>query len=240
MLTGPQQMPVFSDQVLQPEDKRDIIAYLQGAGDTRRTRAASASAGSARSPRVCGAGWSASACWSAWRSGSAPRASRPRERRPNERREANLPAVKPEDEHGTVECWRSRSRTRASSRTNRGSPTSTRRRPTGSSARCRRMFGLAALLVAGLLCRVLRHPAGLDPRVRAAVRQREQPGHRPVPRPRAVPDRRRRDPVGQEADGRRPRSPRSGTPRTRRRSRTPRSSRPSRRARPSPASPAAS
>jgi ubiquinol-cytochrome c reductase cytochrome c subunit len=29
MLTGPQQMPVFSDQVLQPEDKRDIIAYLK-------------------------------------------------------------------------------------------------------------------------------------------------------------------------------------------------------------------
>ncbi|MFI7060823.1 c-type cytochrome [Kribbella sp. NPDC050124] len=28
MLTGPQQMPVFSDQVLQPEDKRDIIAYI--------------------------------------------------------------------------------------------------------------------------------------------------------------------------------------------------------------------
>ena len=28
MLTGPQQMPVFSDQVMQPDDKRDIIAYL--------------------------------------------------------------------------------------------------------------------------------------------------------------------------------------------------------------------
>ncbi|WP_433021727.1 cytochrome bc1 complex diheme cytochrome c subunit [Kribbella sp. CA-294648] len=28
MLTGPQQMPVFSDQVLQPDDKRDVIAYL--------------------------------------------------------------------------------------------------------------------------------------------------------------------------------------------------------------------
>jgi ubiquinol-cytochrome c reductase cytochrome c subunit len=28
MLTGPQQMPVFSDQVMQPEDKRDVIAYL--------------------------------------------------------------------------------------------------------------------------------------------------------------------------------------------------------------------
>ncbi len=29
LVTGPQQMPVFSDQVLQPEEKRDIIAYLQ-------------------------------------------------------------------------------------------------------------------------------------------------------------------------------------------------------------------
>lgn len=28
MLTGPQQMPVFSDEVLTPEDKRDIIAYI--------------------------------------------------------------------------------------------------------------------------------------------------------------------------------------------------------------------
>jgi len=29
MLTGPQQMPVFSDQVLRPEEKRDVIAYLK-------------------------------------------------------------------------------------------------------------------------------------------------------------------------------------------------------------------
>lgn len=28
MLTGPQQMPVFSDQVLKPEQKKDIIAYI--------------------------------------------------------------------------------------------------------------------------------------------------------------------------------------------------------------------
>jgi ubiquinol-cytochrome c reductase cytochrome c subunit len=28
MLTGPQQMPVFSEQTLSPEDKRDIIAFL--------------------------------------------------------------------------------------------------------------------------------------------------------------------------------------------------------------------
>ena len=29
MLTGPQQMPVFSDGVLTPQDKKDIIAYLK-------------------------------------------------------------------------------------------------------------------------------------------------------------------------------------------------------------------
>jgi ubiquinol-cytochrome c reductase cytochrome c subunit len=29
MLTGPQQMPVFSDDVLKPEQKRELIAYLK-------------------------------------------------------------------------------------------------------------------------------------------------------------------------------------------------------------------
>ena len=29
MLTGPQQMPVFSDEVLKPQEKREIIAYLK-------------------------------------------------------------------------------------------------------------------------------------------------------------------------------------------------------------------
>ena len=33
MITGPQQMPVFSDTVLDPEEKRDIIAYLQSIED---------------------------------------------------------------------------------------------------------------------------------------------------------------------------------------------------------------
>ena len=42
MLTGPQQMPVFSDEVLSPEDKRQIIAYLKKTEETpelRRLRA---------------------------------------------------------------------------------------------------------------------------------------------------------------------------------------------------------
>lgn len=29
MITGPQQMPVFSDSTLTPDDKRDIIAYVE-------------------------------------------------------------------------------------------------------------------------------------------------------------------------------------------------------------------
>jgi ubiquinol-cytochrome c reductase cytochrome c subunit len=33
MLTGPQQMPVFSDDVLTPEQKRDVIFYVQSLGE---------------------------------------------------------------------------------------------------------------------------------------------------------------------------------------------------------------
>ncbi len=33
MVTGPQQMPVFSDQVITPEDKRNIIAYIKTVQD---------------------------------------------------------------------------------------------------------------------------------------------------------------------------------------------------------------
>jgi len=33
MLTGPQQMPVFSDEVLTPEEKREVIAYLKSIED---------------------------------------------------------------------------------------------------------------------------------------------------------------------------------------------------------------
>jgi len=34
MLTGPQQMPVFSDGVLKPDEKRDVIAYLKSIEET--------------------------------------------------------------------------------------------------------------------------------------------------------------------------------------------------------------
>ncbi len=34
MLTGPQQMPVFSDGVVKPDEKRDIIAYLKSLEDS--------------------------------------------------------------------------------------------------------------------------------------------------------------------------------------------------------------
>ena len=36
LITGPQQMPVFSDEVITPEQKRDIIAYIQSIHDTPR------------------------------------------------------------------------------------------------------------------------------------------------------------------------------------------------------------
>jgi ubiquinol-cytochrome c reductase cytochrome c subunit len=39
MLTGPQQMPVFSNAVLTPEDKRDIIAYIYSVNDKEQTPA---------------------------------------------------------------------------------------------------------------------------------------------------------------------------------------------------------
>ncbi len=39
MLTGPQQMPLFSNAVLTPEDKRDIIAYIYAINDKEQTPA---------------------------------------------------------------------------------------------------------------------------------------------------------------------------------------------------------
>jgi ubiquinol-cytochrome c reductase cytochrome c subunit len=36
LITGPQQMPVFSDDVLKPEEKRDIISYLQSIQENPR------------------------------------------------------------------------------------------------------------------------------------------------------------------------------------------------------------
>lgn len=39
MLTGPQQMPLFSNAVLTPQDKRDIIAYIESIQDREETPA---------------------------------------------------------------------------------------------------------------------------------------------------------------------------------------------------------
>jgi ubiquinol-cytochrome c reductase cytochrome c subunit len=30
MITGPQQMPVFADSVIRPDEKRELIAYVKG------------------------------------------------------------------------------------------------------------------------------------------------------------------------------------------------------------------
>ena len=40
MLTGPQSMPVFNDNNITPENKQDIIAYLNDAAHAGRARAA--------------------------------------------------------------------------------------------------------------------------------------------------------------------------------------------------------
>jgi ubiquinol-cytochrome c reductase cytochrome c subunit len=36
LITGPQQMPVFSDEVLTPDQKRDVIAYIESIDETPR------------------------------------------------------------------------------------------------------------------------------------------------------------------------------------------------------------
>ena len=52
MLTGPQNMPKFTDRQLPPEEKKDIIAYIKSIEGDTTTPAATPSAGSARSPKA--------------------------------------------------------------------------------------------------------------------------------------------------------------------------------------------
>ena len=52
MLTGPQNMPKFSDRQLSPEEKKDIIAYVKSVTDGNNNPVVTRSAGSARSPRA--------------------------------------------------------------------------------------------------------------------------------------------------------------------------------------------
>ena len=61
MLTGPQQMPVFSDGVLKPEEKRDIIAYLKSIENDPELRRRLARLARSRSARASPPGSSASA-----------------------------------------------------------------------------------------------------------------------------------------------------------------------------------
>ena len=70
MLTGPQNMPKFSDRQLSPEEKKDIVAYVRDGDTGARTPAATASAASDRRPRAWRCGSSASSPSSAWRCGS--------------------------------------------------------------------------------------------------------------------------------------------------------------------------
>ncbi len=52
MLTGPQNMPKFSDRQLSPEEKHDIVAYVRDGGRDADAQAATASAVSAPRPRA--------------------------------------------------------------------------------------------------------------------------------------------------------------------------------------------
>ena len=52
MLSGPQNMPKFSDRQLTPEEKEDIIAYIKSVRDVNNSPAEPASAASARCPRA--------------------------------------------------------------------------------------------------------------------------------------------------------------------------------------------
>ena len=61
MVTGPQNMPVFNDMNLTPEDKRDIITYLKYLREEPVARRLRRSARSARWPRACSSGSSVSA-----------------------------------------------------------------------------------------------------------------------------------------------------------------------------------
>ena len=60
MVTGPQNMPVFNDDNITPQDKHDIITALHSSRTPPRS-AASSSAASARSRRASSSGSSASA-----------------------------------------------------------------------------------------------------------------------------------------------------------------------------------
>ena len=65
MLTGPQNMPVFNDGNITPQEKQDIITYLKTQNQTPAP-AASSWAASARSRRASSSGSSASARSSAF------------------------------------------------------------------------------------------------------------------------------------------------------------------------------
>ena len=65
MLTGPQNMPVFNDHNITPEDKRDIITYLKYIQNELVDRRVRPGQPRSRSQKVCSSGSSVSAPW--WR-----------------------------------------------------------------------------------------------------------------------------------------------------------------------------
>ena len=147
MLTGPQSMDTFSDGNIPPDDKRDVIAYLNeldeqpayGGFGPRRPRT-----GERGPDRLAG---------------RHRRAGRVRglDRRPHDphEQEARKGAGRVTDAHGDIEpaddhhggelVPTSRSPTPGCRSTCRGRPTSTRRRRSAPSARSPRFFGLSAI-----------------------------------------------------------------------------------------------
>ena len=134
MITGPQQMPVFSDAVLDPEEKRDIIAYLQSIEDAAQVRR-----------QRMGAFGPVSEGLFAWLVGigpasASPSGSPPAPRAP--RREQVVTDHSTEPRHGPSRPT-SRSPNPACTSTSLGRPTSTMRPRSAPSARSPTMFGLS-------------------------------------------------------------------------------------------------
>ena len=135
MITGPESMPVFGNNTLTPDQKRDVIKYIEPLQRASPTPAASRWAGSARSARVCSCGSSASARSWSWRCGSGRR----RHERPPARARAG-PGRRPRPGRRTRRR-RPRGhrapRRRPAGPPSRDAPTSTRARPGAPSGRCR-------------------------------------------------------------------------------------------------------
>ena len=222
MLTGPQSMPVFSDGTMTPEDKRAIIALPQDARGRaepgRRSR--SAARPGHRGPGRLGA--SASAPSSAARSGSGRRRDEPtdttahptahRRRRPRASTPTTRAAPQPRRRRRPPATRRATPVRAATApvrepgparRTSTAARTSTPRPRSAPSARSRRCSGCPTL---GTLLFIVAYFAVKPADVRRDCSSASALSNRcsaSALGARAVLHRRRRDPLGQDADARR-------------------------------------